>query len=359
MTYLQQRIIGISLLAMLVALFSLTSYGGEKDTPYKFDDESNHDIITHPAWFKQSFHVLKDDIDDAKKAGKQGIMLFVGTKQCSYCKIFIDKTLSVKDIQQRLRSNYDVIPLEIFSDDEVTDIDGKVYASKDFVYLKQAYFSPTFIFYDTDNDEVLKLVGYYPPDKFSKILDYLIHKEYKTMGLRQYLTIAEQKMAKTHLAIPHDKLFTYTRTDFNRSVAASDKPLLILLEREDCDACVRLHKNILSDTVIRSHLPDYEFAQLDMGDRTTPIVTPDGQHTTPANWAEELKIQYSPAFLFFDKSGKLVLRQESDVQAFRVKRMLKHVKNRVYLTETQFNRWLAEEYREEHKTYKTSNKLPN
>jgi len=334
---------------------SARSPGADKDTPYLFDDEANHDPTPYPEWFKKSFYDLKEDIADAKRTNKKGIMIFIGTRQCSYCKIFKEKTLSDKNIQSRLRSNFDSIGIEIFSDEPITDLDGKVYSSKDFVYHKNAHFSPTLIFYDTNGNEILKIVGYYPPNKFKKVLDFLIDGKYKEVGLGRYLENHEKNNIKSKLAIPKDRLFSTMRTNFNRTNRPSKKPLLLLLERSDCEACVRLHKNILSNAIIRQKLKDFELAQLDIDDNKTGIVTPDGKHTTPYKWAQKLKLQYTPAFLFFDKSGKLVLRQDSDVQAFRVKRMLKHVKNKVYLTETQFNRWLADEYRREHKTYKTSN----
>lgn len=334
--------------------YPASSLAADWETAYYFDDEANHERTPHPAWFKKSFYDLNEDIQEAKQQGKQGLMLFFGTEQCSYCKMFIQKTLADVAIQKQLRANFDVIGIDIFSDVDITDIDGKAYTASQFVYHKKAYFSPTLIFYDTNGGEILKIVGYYPPNKFKKVLSYLVNQDYKRMRLGEYLASSEINNAKDFQAIPKDKLFSDTRTDFRRTAIRSARPLLLLLERSNCEACIRFHNNILSDPAVRKRLIDFELAQIDIGDRTSTITTPDGQNISPYEWSKQLKLQYAPALLFYDGKGKLILRHESDMQAFRVKRMLKHAINKVYLTEKQFNRWYADELRRENKTYKIS-----
>lgn len=58
--------------------------------------------VVFPDWFKQSFLDLDVDLAEALEAGRQGIMVFVSTRRCSYCKAFIDRSLARPDIRERL-----------------------------------------------------------------------------------------------------------------------------------------------------------------------------------------------------------------------------------------------------------------
>ena len=71
----------------------------------------------------------------------------------------------------------------------------------------------------------------------------------------------------------------------------------------------------------------------------TPVIRPDGQRTTAADWAEELGLFYSPSILFFDESGREILRVDSVAHFFRLRNVLNYVANRGYLYEPSYRRW--------------------
>ena len=126
--------------------------------------------VKYPPWFKESFLDLRDDLDDAKKAGKRGVIVFLSQKNCNHCQAFIETTLSDPAILSRVQHNYDVIGLDIFNDLELTDVDGSVSTIKNFADQQRARFTPALLFYGVEGKQILKIIGFYPPEKFSRVL---------------------------------------------------------------------------------------------------------------------------------------------------------------------------------------------
>jgi hypothetical protein len=64
--------------------------------------------VKFPEWFKTSFLDLRNDLDEALNAGKQGIMLFVSAARCSYCKAYMVRPAMQEEIavwlKEKLRS---------------------------------------------------------------------------------------------------------------------------------------------------------------------------------------------------------------------------------------------------------------
>ena len=112
----------------------------------------------------------------------------MSSRRCSYCKAFIDNSLRLPDIRERVQASFDVVGLEIFDDPEMTGPAGKRYIVKDFVAANKAAFTPTLIFYGAQGRKLLKIVGYYPPGKFRMVLDYLEGEHYEREPLRAYIS---------------------------------------------------------------------------------------------------------------------------------------------------------------------------
>ena len=312
---------------------------GQTESQYEFSEDVFADI-RHPDWFKESFLDLRDDVNDAVVAGKKGILVFLSTRRCSYCKVFLDKTLREPDIRQRVQDSFDVVGLEIFNDSEVSDVDGKVYSIKDYVTAKKAHFTPTLIFYGEGGRTLLRIVGYYPPEKFRRVLDYLENNHYLTTSLREYIATTEKSSKGTEKAIiPDDELFTSPPYNLDRRIAPSSKRLLVIFERPDCDSCQRFHNTVLKDLSIRVLIKKYESVQLDMTDAKTGVLLPTGERTNPRQWAEQLDISYSPSILFFDEGGREVLRLDSETLRFRMEGALQLVLEKAYAEDAQLQRW--------------------
>ena len=309
---------------------------------YDFVDDAIVDI-SHPEWFKHSFYNLPDDLDEARDNGKQGIMLFMSTRRCSYCKVFLDRVLSNPDIKRRVQSNYDVIGLEILSDLEIVDVDGESYPVKEFVTRVKAAFTPTLIFYGADGQLQLKIVGYYPQAKFKRVLDYLEGENYRKESLRDYLTRTES--SKPGLAtqmIVDRELFSRAPHILDRRAANAQQQLLVVFERGNCEACERMHRRVLSDKSIRRLMGQFEAIQLDISDKKQRILTPDGEKLSPMQWYQRLNLSYTPAIVFFDEAGQEVLRLDSETLRYRMEGTLQLVLEKAYENEAQLQRWRRE-----------------
>lgn len=114
------------------------------------------------------------------------------------------------------------------------------------------------------------------------------------------------------LALPvRAELFGHAATDLAAEAATAarqGRQLAVLFEQEDCDACRKLKKNVLSDKATeRLFDRHYRTAAVNLP-REGDITLPDGRVQSPRAWAERLRIPGTPAIAFFDGKGQLVYR---------------------------------------------------
>jgi thioredoxin-related protein len=310
--------------------------------------------VVHPPWFKESLLDLRADLDDALAAGKDGVLLYFGTRTCSYCHALMETTFAEEDIVARLNARYDVIGLEVLSDDQLLDFQGRSHWTKDFAVQERARFTPTLAFYGEGGALRLRLVGYVPPERFRAVLDYLDEGRDGRQSLRDYLAEREAADRAAEGAIVRDpELFALPPHDLDRRRPA-DRPLLVVFERPDCAACIRLHRTVLVEPAVREMVGRFHAVQLDATDAATPIVLPDGTTSTPAAWADRLELLHAPALLFFDESGEEVVRADSELlidaggaaveQATprvtaNVVARLRYVLEKGYVEQPQFQQW--------------------
>ena len=295
-----------------------------------FDDTAIQQIH-YPPWFKDSFLDLADDAAMADKAGKQGLLLFFTTQGCSYCHLFIQKSLGNPAIADRLRQHFDAIGLEIFSDAELTDFDGNTAPVKEFALAAGVQFAPTLLFFDTAGEPLLKLTGYYEPERFQQALGYLIDGAHEAMSLRDYL--AQQAAAGSPAAawtLPDDALFEPPPYALDRSRMPAQRPLLVIFEGADCARCPRFHDEVLGDPDIRERLAGFDVVRLDAADTDTPVSTPSGARTTAAAWFASLDFTELPALAVFAEDGRQVLATDALVLAGRMQNSIGFVTERAY-----------------------------
>ena len=123
-----------------------------------------------PAWFKQSFLDLQQDLAEAGSAGKQGVMVLFSIRGCPACKQLVEHSLKAPDIEASLRGHFDVIHLDIHSQLELRDPRGHAMTVRAFAAREGATFSPTVAFYGLDGLPLLRVVGYQTPARFRATL---------------------------------------------------------------------------------------------------------------------------------------------------------------------------------------------
>jgi thioredoxin-related protein len=318
----------------LAVIESKADQGGENFAEDVFVD------VHFPQWFKPSFLNFQEDVAEAVGSGKLGILLFLSTRRCSYCKAFIDNVFSQPGIRKRVEDAFDVYGLEIFDEAEMVAPSGKQYRVNEFVSAVKASFTPTLLFYGANGKQLVKIVGYYPPEKFTRVLDYLDGKHYQQESLRTYMARTAPAPASRQQAIITDnELFSRPPYMLDRTVFSAQNPLLVIFETPGCDSCERFHKRVLADKSVRRLMREYESVQLDATDTKSRVKTPDGQVMSPAEWYEKLELSYSPAIVFFDQQGKEAIRLDSETQRFRMEGTLQLVLAGGHEDDAQLQRW--------------------
>jgi thioredoxin-related protein len=306
---------------------------------YDFDDSPLEEELILPDWFKLSFLDLSNDITDAKDAGKKGVIVYFGQKNCSYCKAHLENNWQDMYIVAYTRKHFDVVAIDVRGDRPVADVNGKVYRTeKAFAKSIKAQFTPTLIFYDNDGKEILRLSGYHPPYEFVAALEYIADDYYKKESLRTYLYRAASYTEYGNDTLNRNDIFSSPPYALDRSRYPSQTPLAVFFEKTRCHACDVLHSGPMKNKSIISTLNQLEAVQLDFR-LNTPVITPDGKKTTAKKWAEKLNIYYTPTIIFFDEHGKEIIRINSVVGFYRLNNVLHYILSKGYLQEPNFQLW--------------------
>lgn len=315
---------------------------GANDSTVSSGENFAEDVFVdmhYPQWFTPSFLDYREDLAEAINNGKQGILLFLSTRRCSYCKAFVDNVLEQPDVRRRLQNSYDVYGMEIFDDSEMVDPAGNSYRINEFVTVNRASFTPTMIFYGAQGKKQLKIVGYYPPEKFRRVLDYLEGEHYQREPLREYMARTAPASDKQQPITTDNALFSRPPYILDRSVFAAQNPLMVVFETPGCASCELFHKRVLSDKSVRRLIGEFESVQLDASDTQSKVKAPGGRVMTPAQWYEQLDLSYSPAIVFFDQNGNEAMRLDSETQRFRMEGALQLVLEGGYREDAQLQRW--------------------
>jgi thioredoxin-related protein len=292
----------------------------------------------YPAWFKNSFLSLKEDVDEAKASGRRVILLFT-QDNCPYCHLLVERNLSQRDIEATLKSRFDVIQINLWGDREVTGLDGVTRTEKNFAAALKVQFTPTILFLDETGQTVLRLNGYTPPARFKAALDWAADHGEAKQPFRDFVAAREQSAKDTGGELIAEGFFK-PLTDLRRK-GKNARPLAVFFEQKDCPDCAALHTRILADPDVRRELARFDAVQLDMWARRTPITTPDGKKLMVMDWAKQLDVKYAPAIVLIDATGHEVLRWEAGFRVFHTAGMLDYVASGAYRTEPNFQRFLT------------------
>jgi thioredoxin-related protein len=291
--------------------------------------------IEVPAWFKNSFLDLRDDIREATAANRR-VMIYFGQNGCPYCKRLMEVNFKQQDIVGKMRKHFDAIEINIFGNRNLTWIDGKTRSEKDYAALLKVQFTPTLLFLDEKGAIVLRVNGYFPPDRFMAALDFLVQRVESKMSFAEF--------HRSHVrendsgALQDEAFFRKQPYIFDRRKPAT-RPLAIFFERPNCSDCNEMHTTALKAAATRQLLSRFEVYRLNL-QGNEPLVLPDGAKTTAAQWARDLNLSYAPSVVLFDTSGKEIFRVESYVRTFHLQSALDYVASNAYLMEPNFQRYI-------------------
>ena len=103
------------------------------------------DGLHKPAWLRETFKDLREDLAEANAEGKRLLIIFE-QRGCIYCTKMHEEVFTDPAIETLIRDHYFVVQMNLFGDVEVTDFDGTVAREKDMALRWGVMFTPTLIF---------------------------------------------------------------------------------------------------------------------------------------------------------------------------------------------------------------------
>jgi thioredoxin-related protein len=330
-------------LSILLLLFSFTVYSATPstsdniDSAILFDDTQLEEALTYPDWFKLSLGDLNDDLAEAKKAGKKGIITYFGQKRCAYCEQFFKTSLSDIDIKNYLQKHYDLIAFDIWGIDDITDTDGTTYTERELSIHYKTNFTPSLVFYDDEGTPVFRLRGFYPPYKFRAALQYVAEGFYKKETFSDYFARANPGVYFLLGGLTERDFFLEPPYDL-AALRENNKPTAVFFEQGNCHACDLLHSAPLSKELSIGEIEKMNVIQLNMW-ADTEVITPQGKKTTAKEWAKSLDLFYAPSIVFFDADGKEIIRVDSVTHFYRLWGVMDYVNQEGYKKAKDYQDW--------------------
>lgn len=287
-----------------------------------------------PDWFKVSFLDIYDDIAEAA-ANNRRVMLFFYQDGCPYCKKLLQDNFGQREIAEKTQKYFDVIAVNIWGDRELT-LGDRTMTEKQFAELLKVQYTPTLTLFNEKNQIVYRANGYYPPDKFVSMVDFIGQKKETQQTYQEYIEqhpIQQTSSGKLHTGI------SSVKSDNLQAALKSGKPLLVMFEQARCAACDELHGDTLKRKESLEQLRRFDVKVLDMWSNDE-IVAPNGIKHTVRNWAKDLNISYAPSLVFFDAGGKEVFRIDAYLKSFHTQSVLDYVASGAYKTEPNFQRYI-------------------
>ena len=288
-----------------------------------------------PDWFKESFLEFEDDVAEATAAGRR-VMLYFHQDGCPYCARLVEENFTDPKLKAFIIENFDGITLNMWGDRPVVSVGGQEFTEKGFAAALQVQYTPTLVFLDENGKVALRLNGYYPPQDFRAALDYVAQKLEHKLSFSQYRLDA---LASANGSLI-DEDFYLDQLNMEKIIAASHKPLAVYFESTDCPECATMHTRILSDKATRKLVRQADNIQLDVAS-SQQITTPAGKQTRVNQWARDLGIAYTPSVVFFDDSGKEVMRISAFLKTFHFQSVYAYVLDKAYLQEPEFQRYIS------------------
>lgn len=327
------------LLTLVLWLISSSIYAVNTTDSLVFDDAPLQESLDLPDWFKLSFLDLNESLDEARSDGKRGLIIYFGRKDCAYCKALLEGNWGDPVVARYTQEHFNVIAIDVRGARTVTDFNGRKWTEKTYATHRHMNFTPTLLFYTTDGQLALKLPGFRPMYQFRAALEYVADAHYSRESFRGYLSRAESAMSYGLEEMNENEQFMHA--PFNLNKLNNSKPFLVSFEHPRCHACDILHGDTLNRPEVIAQLNKLNVVQLNSYSET-PVITPDGKHTTAKQWAKDLNLTFAPSLLFFDTQGKEILRVESVIRFYRLNKVLHYVSDHEYLNYPTFQNWLHE-----------------
>lgn len=330
------NILRIKNVILLLILFAFSSWSHAANETELTPALVNPGFVEKPAWFKISFLDVYEDIAVAADNDKR-LMLYFYQDGCPYCKKLLEDNFGQRDIAEKTQKYFDVVAINIWGDSEVMVGDDEL-TEKEFATALKVQYTPTLIFFNEDNKAVYRANGYYSPEKFHTVLDYVGQKMEKDLAYQDYLAKVAPQPATGKL---HTEVINIKDPKNLQQALSADKPLLVMFEQKQCAACDELHNDMLKRPDGIKQLARFNVTLLDMWS-DEKIISPDGQSIKIRDWVKQMDVKYAPSMVYFNAKGEEVFRSDAYIKAFHTHSVMDYVASGAYKTQLNFQRYIDE-----------------
>ena len=289
--------------------------------------------IDIPRWFTETFLDFKEDVAEAARDNKR-VLVYFGQDGCPYCKALMKANFGPGATADKTQRHFVAIALNIWGDREVTWLDGRRTTEKALARTLGVQFTPTLLFLETDGRLALRLDGYQAPERFARILDYVIERRDRSQSLAEHMAAFE--VAANTPPPPAQPYLMRQPTQLARKAGA--KPLAVLFEAPGCKACAEMHAEAFTRAGMRALLARFDVARLLPG-APLPMSAPDGRRTDTRSWARDLRIGLYPSVVLFDERGQEAFRFDGYMRPFHIESAFDYVASGAWRSEPQFQRY--------------------
>ena len=167
------------------------------------DGELGDDGLHKQSWFIDSFLDLRDDQKEAAEAGKH-FAIFWEQRGCPYCAEMHKVNLAKPEISNYIKTNFNVLQLDLYGPRNVVDFDGKEMSEKDLAQRWNVNFTPSIVFFPNSKEglpsksggklKIWQLIGYWKPYHFITTFEYVRSGQYKTQKFQRFLSAKTERL---------------------------------------------------------------------------------------------------------------------------------------------------------------------
>jgi len=283
--------------AMRLVLLALLALGPGSPLLARTDPAADtRDPRAH--FFAQTFGDLPEELEEARQAGKLGLLLFFEQEGCPYCERMMKTILNQPAVQDWYRERFVSIAVDINGDVELRDVDGVTLPSKVFAAHRLVKTTPTISFLDLQGTEVYRRVK-----TVSGVGEFMAMGRYVAEG--HYTDTSWEDFATAQTSVGRPPAMLQQVRDFREAGAeAAGRTLLLAVTREGCPYCAQLRRDVLAPMDISGEYAERVLIREMMMQPDTLVVDFDGQETSTAAVAARYGVRIAPTVLLLDAAGE-------------------------------------------------------
>lgn len=139
-------------------------------------------------FFNETWNDFQEEMQNARDAGKKGVMIFFEMDECPFCHYMKMNVLNQPRVQEYYRKNFLLFNVDIEGDIEVKNFKGKTMKQKEFAFKEnRVRATPVFAFFDLEGNRIFRYTGKTKgPDEFLWLADFVTSGTYKNMPYSKY-----------------------------------------------------------------------------------------------------------------------------------------------------------------------------